>query len=147
MQGGDESRWFRPDAAMIERVEAAFDDARLVFFYPGEPGDRLLRFRLRQGCELHNNGRSYVYMNGASGDVVRRDDACAMPPGERTMHATYPLHAGKLDSGWFKLVVLLGGLVLAALAASGVLAYAGKLRREHRRRAASAAAQSARQGS
>ncbi|MGH7504537.1 MAG: PepSY-associated TM helix domain-containing protein, partial [Longimicrobiales bacterium] len=108
------------DAAMVARAEAVFPGARVVFYYPPRGAVGVHEFRLRQPCELHPNGRSYVYLDG-SGAVVGRTDACVLPPGEKTVHAMYPLHAGKAGSGLYKLVAFLGGLTLAALSLSGAL--------------------------
>ncbi|HET8655124.1 MAG TPA: PepSY-associated TM helix domain-containing protein [Longimicrobiaceae bacterium] len=119
-----------PDAAMISRVESAFPGARIVFYRP--PRDGIHEFRLKQPCELHPNGRSYVYLD-AAGSIVQEIDACAMPPGERAAQAFYPLHAGKSGSAVYKLVVFLGALALAGLSLSGALSYLRKLRRPRER--------------
>ncbi|HEX7049457.1 MAG TPA: PepSY-associated TM helix domain-containing protein [Longimicrobiales bacterium] len=117
-----------PDAAMISRVEATFPGARVVFYYPPRNGAGFHRFRLKQPCELHPNGRSYVSLD-AAGDVARTTDACAQPPGERAAHAIYPLHSGKTRSTVYKLVTFLGAAALAVLSASGVVVYLKRLRR------------------
>ena len=114
------------DSAVVARVGEAFPDARIVFYYPPRAGVTVHEFRLKQPCELHPNGRSYLHL-GASGEVLRKDDACGIPPGQEALHALYPLHAGKAGSAAYKLVTFLGGLTLAALAASGVWAYGRKL--------------------
>ncbi len=114
--------------AMIARVQAALPDARIVFYYPpGVEGGAVHRFRLRQPCELHPNGRSYVDLD-ATGTIARVIDACALPSGERAAHAMYPLHAGKADSPLWKLSVFLGGIALALLSASGVATYLRRAR-------------------
>lgn len=125
------------DAALIEKVEAEFPDARLVFYYPPRDGATFNGFRLKQPCELHPNGRSYVYVD-AGGAVIAKTDACALRPGERLLHTLYPLHAGKTDSGVYKFVAFLGALALAALSLSGSLAYTRKLFRRRRPRSKSA---------
>lgn len=117
------------DAAVISRVQAALPEARLVFYYPPRDGASVHQFRLKQPCELHPNGRSYVDAGG-QGQLLRRVDACSLPPGERAVHAFYPLHAGKADSGAYKLATLLGAPALAILSASGALLYVKKLRKQ-----------------
>lgn len=121
-----------PDATLLSRVQAVFDDARVVFYYPPRGGIGYHRFRLKRACELHPNGRSYVSLD-AAGAVVEATDACALPPGERTAHAIYPLHAGKTDSAVYKIAVLIGGAALTILSASGVATYLAKLRRMYAR--------------
>lgn len=114
------------DVAALARVEAEFPHTRLVFYYLPRDGVGFNQFRLKQPCELHPNGRSYLYLD-AAGDVLAKTDACVLPPGERTLHALYPLHAGKANSGVYRFVVFLGALALGALSLSGSLAYLRKL--------------------
>lgn len=116
------------DAAMLTRVREEFPTARLVFYYPPAAGATYHEFRLKQPCELHPNGRSFLYLD-AAGRVLQKTDACAATATERTLHALYPLHAGKTPSGVYKLLTFLGGIALAALALSGVWAYVRQLRR------------------
>lgn len=114
------------DSAMLARVEEEFPGSRLVFYYPPRDGIGYNEFRIKQSCELHPNGRSYLYLN-ASGAVLARSDPCLLPPGERTLHASYTLHSGKTESGLYKLAVFLGGIILAALSLSGAITYVQKL--------------------
>lgn len=114
------------DSAVVARVQEAFPGARLVFYYPPREPGAMHRFRLKQGCELHPNGRSYAFADG-SGRLVQRTDACGLPPGERGRHAIYPLHAGKAGSRAHKLATFLGGIALAAISLSGALSYLKKL--------------------
>jgi uncharacterized iron-regulated membrane protein len=115
------------DASVVARAEAAFPGARIVFYYPPRAGATTHAFRLKQPCELHPNGRSYAYLDG-TGRVLGRSDACALPPGERAVQAFYPLHSGKTPSAAYRLLVLLGAVVLAVLSASGVTIYFRRIR-------------------
>jgi uncharacterized iron-regulated membrane protein len=114
------------DAAMLARVEEEFPEARLVFYYPPRDGIGYSQFRLKQPCELHPNGRSYLYLD-VDGRVLRKTDACASPPGEKALQAMYPLHAGKTQSGVYRFLTFLGGLGLTMLSLSGGVGYARKL--------------------
>lgn len=122
------------DARRMARVEAAFPDARVVFYYPPRAGATVHGFRLKRPCELHPNGRSYVYLDLA-GDPVQTIDACALAPGDRAANAIYPLHAGKTESGAYRLIVFLGGIVLALLSFTGVVTYLQQLTSGGRSRA------------
>ena len=114
------------DSAMLSRVADEFPGARLVFYYPPRDDIGYNEFRIKQSCELHPNGRSYLYLD-AAGRVLAKSNPCVMPPGERTLHASYPLHCGKTESGLYKLAVFLGGIVLAVLSLSGAITYLQKL--------------------
>jgi uncharacterized iron-regulated membrane protein len=115
-----------PRAALLARAQAALPDARPVFYAPPRAGSGVQSFRMRRPCELHPNGRSYVYLD-LGGRVLGSVDACALQPGERAAHALYPLHSGKTGGGAYRLAVLLGALALAALSASGAVSYLKKL--------------------
>ena len=110
------------DVAILERVREEFPGARLVFYYPPGEGAPVHEFRLKQPCELHPNGRSYLDLD-AAGKVVRKVDACGIPAGQEVLHALYPLHSGKMPSGLYRFATFLGGIMLAGLALSGVWAY------------------------
>lgn len=118
----------RADAGLLDRVSSEFPDARLVFYYPPRDGDRLHGFRLQRPCELHPNGRTYLYLD-ASGAVVRRTDACDQPSGQRALHALYPLHAGKVDSDLYAAAVFLSGLALSLISFTGAAAYLSRIRK------------------
>ena len=116
-----------PDAAVarIEAATTAFPEARIVFYYP--PDDAGIHgFRLKQPCERHPNGRSYVYLT-ADARALKTVDACQQPAGQRALYTVYPLHAGKLDSGTYQFLVFAGGLALTLISATGALAYTAKL--------------------
>lgn len=117
-----------PDAQVMERVSEYFPGARVVLWYPEENGT--YSFRVKQDCELHPNGRTYLYVNAHSGSIVHAVDACAQPPGERLLHTFYPLHAAKTGHAWYRALAFLGALVLAGLSVSGVITYLQKLLRK-----------------
>lgn len=113
-------------AALLDAAATTFSDARIVFYYP--PGDDGLHgFRMKRPCEIHPNGRTFVYMTGA-GRVLRSVDACGQPAGQRALYSVYPLHSGKTDSGTYKLLVFLGGLALTLISATGAASYLAKIR-------------------
>lgn len=110
------------DARMLSRVQAAFPEARIVFYYLPRGEGAGHRFRVKQPCEIHPNGRSTVHLDGEGG-LASASDACAQPPGEKIAHAMYPLHAAKLGSAAYKVAALFGALALAILSLSGVVTY------------------------
>jgi uncharacterized iron-regulated membrane protein len=117
-----------PDAATITAVREAVPEARLVRYHHPAGEAELHLLRLKRDCELHPNGRTYVYADGA-GHIVLQTDPCTTQPGERALHAIYPIHAGKTQSALYKLVTFLGGLALSVLAASGAFSYSRMLLR------------------
>lgn len=122
-----------PDEALLARVQGVFPEARLVFFYPPPPGEAILRFRLRQPCEWHPNGLSFVYADARTGEIVESRDACSAPAGDRAVQSMYPLHAGKTGGPVYKFVSFLGALALGVLSVTGVMTYAIRLLRRRKR--------------
>ena len=114
------------DAAIFARLAEEFPEARPTLYNPPAEDRRYHTFRLRRECEIHPNGRTFLYLD-ADGGVLARSDACAMPPGQRVLQSMYPLHAGKADSAVYKLLTFASGLALSLLALSGAWAYAKKL--------------------
>lgn len=118
-----------PSAETISAVHAALPEARLISYQPPPPGNAAHYFRLKQPGELHPNGRSAVYVDGASGRVIATVDATTQPGGERMAHMLYPLHAAKIGGGYYRFGALLCALALAVVGASGLIAYFQSRRR------------------
>lgn len=109
-------------------ARSALPDARFSYVYlPGE-ADGALGFRGRNPSELHSNGRSFVWVDRWTGELIRVDDATEADVGPRLLHAAYPLHIGAFDLGpidarWVRLLWAMLGLVPAALLATGFLVW------------------------
>jgi len=118
-----------PTAEAVARAMTAFPDSRLVFITPAAGPGAPVAFRIKQSCELHPNGRSFVYFEPGKRGALRRVDACAAGSGVGALHALYPLHAGKTGSALYKAAAFLASLVLAMLCVTGVVTYLRKLTR------------------
>ncbi len=114
------------DAALLERGFQAVPDARPVFYYPPTVERPVHGLRLKRPCELHPNGRSYVYLD-TDGGILGSVDACAQPAGQKALYAMYPLHAGKAGSELYRLLVFLGGIILTWVSATGASSYLAQL--------------------
>lgn len=125
--GKPDAPFVLPDAATLARVDRHFPEGKLLYYYVDGSEQGINRFRLRQSCELHPNGRSFVYTDASTGEVLAADDACAMPPGERLLHTVYPLHAAMTGSAIYRSLAFVTALVLAGLALTGVVTYVQKL--------------------
>jgi uncharacterized iron-regulated membrane protein len=114
----------------LARVGAVFPEGRIIRYSPPDPGgDGLHSFRLKQPCEIHPNGRSYVYLTATDGNIARTSDACTASGGQKAQNLLYPLHAGLIGNLFYKWLVFAGGLVLTILCASGVYTYAVRIAR------------------
>jgi len=105
----------------LTRVGAVFPEGRITRYSPPSPGgDGLHSFRIKLSCEVHHNGRSYVYLTATDGNIAQTSDACTASGGQKAQNLLYPLHAGLIDSLFYKWLVFAAGLVLTILSASGV---------------------------
>jgi uncharacterized iron-regulated membrane protein len=73
-----------------------------------------------------------VALNPYTGAVLSMRRAEEMPFLERWVHTADPLHFGDFGGLWSKVLWLVFGLVMCALAASGVLVYAKRIQRQLR---------------
>ncbi len=111
----------------LEVAQTAFPDAtmRLIVF-PKKPTDPLT-IRLRQSEEWHPNGRTLVWIDPKTSEVLGIVDALKLKPNHRVFNAIYPLHAAKLGQGGPGRIVdvatALTGLSLVALGLIGAFSF------------------------
>lgn len=105
-----------PDfAALMAAGQAAFPGAaprRLQL--PSEPGKPIL-LRLRQDFEWTPNGRSYAYLDPATGRLVGKEDPASAPTKQAIEEKFYPIHAAKVGGLLWKLLLTFSGLTLVLL--------------------------------
>ncbi|HET8745569.1 MAG TPA: PepSY domain-containing protein [Ramlibacter sp.] len=91
--------------------------------YVQVPGRRTqpTRIRFKLADDPHPNGLSSVWLDPASGKVLKVVRWNELDPGNRLVSTVYPLHTGALGGPAHTVVVALGGLALATLGGSGVL--------------------------
>ena len=101
--------------ALIGTVRRFHPDAEIrVISLPARPGGLIL-VRARQPAEWLPNGRTLFWFDPATGRLVDRRDALAMPLGSRLFNNLYPVHAAKVGGLPYRLVMTLSGLALTLL--------------------------------
>lgn len=101
--------------ALMANAQAAFPNAaprRLML--PTERG-MPVTLRMRQPFEWTPNGRTYVYLDGASGNMLAVEDPAASDTASKIAEKFYPLHAGKIGGGLWRLLLTFSGLTLVLL--------------------------------
>jgi uncharacterized iron-regulated membrane protein len=96
-------------------AQAAFPRAtprRLML--PAEPGAPLA-LRLKQDFEWTPNGRTYVWLDPATAEVVATEDPAAGDTASAITEKYYSLHAGKVGGLLWRLLLTFSGLTLALL--------------------------------
>lgn len=126
-------------ATLIERAQAALPagtPARIDF-----PAGReaAFRVRLRVPGELHPIGLSMVYLDRYSGEVLRAENALAVPAARRFGYLFYPLHIGSYGGLAVRLLYALLGAIPAVLFGTGVVIWYARWRKQRRKQPAAAA--------
>lgn len=75
--------------------------------------------RFKQPQETHPTGRSFVYLNRYTGEIVGRVDALAVSPATATLNALFPLHTGSFGGLAHRWASLLAGISSFFLLVSG----------------------------
>lgn len=119
-------------AAHIAAAQAALPGARLMSYNPPSVREAVHYFRFRSEGEPHPNGRSAVYVDGRSGDVLRVEDATTAPRGERAAQWLYPLHSAAVGGNMYAALAFLTAIALAVMSVSGPVIYIQARRRKGR---------------
>jgi uncharacterized iron-regulated membrane protein len=117
----------------LAAAQAGLPDARLSRISTPRDGHHVLNMRAQMRGEWHPNGRSLVFVDGASGRVLGTLDATAQRAGVRATEAIYPLHIGAVGGLPYRVAVAVAGLVPCFLLVTGFLFW---LRRRAARRGA-----------
>lgn len=119
---------------MLERAGAALPGARPTWVYlpvaPGQP----VTVRARFPEEAHQNGRSFAWLDPATGALLDVHDARTASLAVRLDDLIYPAHTGRIGGALHRALLTLAGLAPAGLFVTGVLIWWG--RRRARARAA-----------
>lgn len=83
--------------------------------------------RFKQAAELHPNGRSIVYLDPQTWNIIRVEDALRAPLGTRVANLMYPLHVGRLGGVFTRVLLVFVGLVPALLFLTGLLMWRARL--------------------
>lgn len=125
--GSGDVDWSRAMAA----AQSRFPEARpRMAIWPREPGQPA-SIRMKQPGEWHPNGRTTVFIDPATSEVVLAVDAMRLPDAQRAQNALYPVHSAAIGGRLYDALAFLSGLALAGLGGVGAVAF---LRKPARRR-------------
>lgn len=115
----------RPDwASVLTTIHDAFEADQPVFVFTPAPGqDGAIYVRTRQEGEWHPNGRSELYVDAVTADLLAVRDLNDADPGLRAANAMFPLHATRGGAWWLAPLALLAGAATLILLWSALLAY------------------------
>tara|TARA_R110000824_G_scaffold401796_1_gene616741 strand:+ start:6453 stop:7523 length:1071 start_codon:yes stop_codon:yes gene_type:complete len=78
---------------------------------------------MQQAGELHPEGLSKIYIEAEGGWMDLRIDAQNQHVSERLYNTAYPLHTGKFDNLFYKLLLTLSGLLVSTLSVVGIFSF------------------------
>lgn len=132
----------KPDwTAMMTTARRIYPDGEFrILSLPRKAGDPIT-LRLKQPAEWLPNGRTSLWFDAGSGQLLGHRDALAMPGGAQVYNLSYPLHAGKVGGLAYRLLMTLSGLAMAMLGSFAVWSFwFRRPKRAERRKAVLAAA-------
>ena len=111
----------KPDyAAMLAEARRRFPDAEFrILSLPRKAGEPI-SLRMRQQAEWLPNGRTTLWFDASTGQLLGARDALTMAPGAQAFNKAYPLHAGKVGGLLWRLVLTISGLSLTMLGSFAV---------------------------
>ncbi len=108
---------------IMRAAQVRFPDAIIrIIGLPQKTGDPV-SIRMKQPAEWHNNGRTILWFDGATGNLIGAKDALAMPRGVQLFNLSYPLHAAKVGGTVYKVAQTVAGLGLALLGSLAVWSF------------------------
>jgi uncharacterized iron-regulated membrane protein len=119
-------------AAAIERARGRFPDAQPLFVAPARGPNGAIRVRLFRPGEANPFGRTFVWIDPSTGDVLRAIDGRGASAAARFFNAQFPLHNGSIAGPVGRAVVFVAGLTPLLLFATGLCIWSRK-RVQHRR--------------
>jgi len=111
----------------LSLLDNVYPDATLVRVYPPKNNEPM-RYRLKHPEEWHQNGRSYIYMNPCTNQVIYQRDARDNPTGVKLMDLIYPIHSVHVGGLIFKLLISLSSLAVLMLFVTGVFTWWRRIR-------------------
>ncbi|MEN3975525.1 PepSY-associated TM helix domain-containing protein [Emcibacter sp. SYSU 3D8] len=109
--------------AMLGAARARFPDAEFrTIGLPRKPGG-LISLRMRQPAEWLPNGRTNVWFEPSTGEIVAVRDALRLPTGSKASNMVYPLHAAKVGGLVYTALMTVTGLVLTLLGTLAVFSF------------------------
>lgn len=116
----------------VATARSALPGGRVSWIYLAADESSPLSVRMQMPGEWHPNGRSYVYLDRYTGDLLHAHDALQARTGTRIYDVLYPLHIGRFGL-WSRLLYAALGFAPLMLAIGGFYIWWERRRRRHRR--------------
>lgn len=113
--------------AAVRAAAGQFPDAQVrMIVWPARP-NAPASIRLRQKQEWHPNGRTIVFIDPATSQVLATRNALSEPLGIRVANASYPLHAATIAQPWLRWISFVCGATTTLMIVYGFIAWRRRL--------------------
>ncbi|WP_430389910.1 PepSY-associated TM helix domain-containing protein [Dyella sp. 20L07] len=114
--------------ALLEAAYAAAPDATITrISLPVRPGNALV-MRVRRPGEWNPSGRSMLFLNPYTAQVLGGEDATRLGPGARLANALFPIHSAAVGGGIWRALLAVGALLPAFMLITGFLFWRARQR-------------------
>ncbi|MBW4513338.1 MAG: PepSY domain-containing protein [Scytonematopsis contorta HA4267-MV1] len=107
----------------LQKAESSLPGGETTFIFPASDKKAAVRIRKRLPGEIHPNGRSFMYLDQYSGEVLRIENIYHAAWVEHLLAWTYPLHIGSYSGLGVKILYLIFGLTPAILMVTGFVIF------------------------
>ncbi|BAY81682.1 peptidase [Calothrix parasitica NIES-267] len=110
----------------VEQANLALPDGKPTIIIPPSTDKAPVVVRKRLAKDLNKNGKSYIYLDQYSGEVLRIKNILNSPWIDKLLAMLYPLHIGSYGNNVLRFVYLIMGLVPAILFVTGLAIFWNK---------------------
>ena len=119
-------------AEALNESEKIWDGAETMWIYPPATKTAPYMIRKKFPAENHPNGKSFIWLDQYSGEILRTEDATAAPAVTKAVNDLYPLHIGRMAGPMHRLFQVLVGLTPSLLLITGFLVWLNRSRKRSR---------------
>lgn len=114
---------------ILNKSEEILGTGETTWLYPPANEASAYMVRKKLPSENHPNGKSFLYFDQYSGELLRLENAEASPFATRTINNLYPLHIGIMGGSFTRILQMLVGFTPAVLFLTGFLVWRNRLRK------------------
>jgi uncharacterized iron-regulated membrane protein len=132
-----------PLETIFAKSNEIWGEAETTWLYPPANENAAYMVRKKFTSEYHPNGKSFIYFDQYSGEILRAENAVEAPLVTRSINNLYPLHIGIMGGTATRLLQILIGFTPAVLFITGFLMWRNRLPKSSRAARAPKAAKTA----
>lgn len=115
---------------IFDRSEQVWPEAETTWLYPPANSNAAYMVRKKFPSENHPNGKSFIYFDQYTGEVLRTENATESPVPTKIVNDLYPLHIGRMGGTATRVLQVFIGLLPTTLLITGFLMWRNKQRKK-----------------